>query len=46
LTKDATVEIVQDPHWSRLMETAAVLKRVVEDEGGAIEVFKELTVGK
>jgi hypothetical protein len=46
LTKDGKVEVVKDPHWSRLMETAAVLKRMVEQQGGVIETFTELTVGK
>jgi hypothetical protein len=46
LAKDGKVEVVEDPYWSRLMETAAVLKQVVEQEGGVIETFKELTVGK
>jgi carboxylesterase type B len=30
LTEDARVEIVQDPHWPRLMDTASVLKKIVE----------------
>ena len=46
LTEAGRVEVVQDPHWARLMETAAVLKRVVEEEGGLIETFKEPAGGK
>jgi hypothetical protein len=45
LTKDATIEVVQDPHWSRLMETAAVLRRVMGEEGGVAQTLKELTTG-
>jgi hypothetical protein len=46
LTEDGRVEVVRDPHWPRLMETAAVLRRVVEEEGGVIETFKELVGAK
>jgi len=45
LTEDAKIEIVQDPHWGNLMDTAAVLRKVVEQEGGVIETIKSLTVG-
>jgi hypothetical protein len=45
LTEDAKIEIVQDPYWGNLMDTAAVLRRVVEQEGGVIETIKSLTVG-
>ena len=45
LTDDAKIEIVQDPYWGKLMDTAAVLRRVVEQEGGVIETIKSLTVG-
>jgi len=42
LTEDAKIEIVQDPYWGNLMDTAAVLRRVVELEGGVIETIKKV----
>lgn len=45
LTKHATIEVIKDPHWSRLMETAAVLGRVIEEEGGILQTLKEITTG-
>jgi hypothetical protein len=46
LTEDAKVEVVKDSYWSSLMDTAAVLRKVIEQEGGAVETLKKLTVGK
>lgn len=45
LTEDAKVEVVTDSYWASLMDTAAVLRKVIEQEGGAVETLKELTVG-
>jgi len=42
LTEDAKIEIVQDPYWGHLMDTADVLRRVVEQEGGVIETIKRV----
>lgn len=30
LTEDARIEIVDDPYWAKLMDTAAVLRKVIE----------------
>jgi hypothetical protein len=46
LTEDAKVEVVTDSYWPSLMDTAAVLRKVIEQEGGAVETLKKLTVGK
>jgi len=46
LTEDARVEITADPYWPRLMETAAVLRRTIEEEGGLFQTLKEVIVGK
>jgi len=46
LTEDAWIEIVDDPHWAKLMDTAAVLRKVIEQEGGVIQAVKVVTIGK
>jgi hypothetical protein len=46
LTEDAKVEVVKDSYWGSLMDTAAVLRKVIEQEGGAVQTLKGLTVGK
>ena len=33
LTENGKIEIVDDPYWVKLMDTAAVLRKVVGDEG-------------
>jgi hypothetical protein len=42
LTEDAKIEIVEDPYWVNLMDTAAVL-RTIEEEDGVIDVLKQVT---
>jgi hypothetical protein len=46
LTEDAKVEVASDPHWPRLMETASLLRKVIEGEGGIVQTVKEVIVGK
>jgi len=46
LTEDARVEVVSDPYWPRLMDTASVLRRVIEEEGGVVQTLKEIVLGK
>jgi len=47
LTEDATIEIVKDPYWAKLMDTASVLRRVIESEGATVvQAVKEATTGK
>lgn len=46
LTDDRRVEIVDDPYWARLMDTASVLRKVTEEEGGIIQTIKEVTIGQ
>ena len=44
LTPDARIEIVQDPYWAKLMETAEVLRKAVEDGDEVIETIENLTI--
>jgi hypothetical protein len=37
LTEDGRVEIVQDPYWAKLMDTASILQRVIEEDDGEIQ---------
>ena len=46
LTETGKIEIVDDPYWAKLMDTASVLRKVIEEERGIIQTLKEVTIGK